>query len=270
MPPKPKKTTGTALVNWEKELAEDSALQSKAAAPSGEGSFISVRAGVMSYKGEEIPGNAIRCVVVDFVYENAFYTGRFDPENPQPPACYAFSRDDETLAPHDEAEEPQADNCAECPNNEWGSADTGPGKACKNIVRLALIPEDALDDPEALANVEVAKMKIPVTSKKNWDKWFQRECNGADGLRPSFFYVVEVSCEPDPKRQVRVTFETVERLKDRPNGAAEYTALRAKLKGMGDSIMAPYPKAEEVEQRRAANKKPAAKKNTSKFAKVKR
>ena len=157
---------GKALVPYDAELAKFAkAADATEAHVGGGGQFIKTRGGVLEFQGAEVPGNAMNVVVTDHVLENNFYGDKYDPDNPQPPICYAFGRTDKEMVPHEEAADPQADSCAECPWNKFGSADKGRGKACKNQRRLALIPEDGLGD---LENAETAYLKIPVTSGKAW------------------------------------------------------------------------------------------------------
>jgi hypothetical protein len=42
--------------------------------------------------------------------------------------------------------EPQNATCEGCPKDEWGTSVTGDGKACKNTVRLAVVPPDFTAD----------------------------------------------------------------------------------------------------------------------------
>jgi hypothetical protein len=45
----------------------------------------------------------------------------------------------------------QHDNCAACPKNQWGSAGNGSkGKACKNGIRLAVVPPKPTADTTPL------------------------------------------------------------------------------------------------------------------------
>lgn len=254
MAKKPIKEESTALVKWDEELADAAAEQTAVSTKGGGGNFISLKSGVMSYQGEDIPENTLRAVVLDFIYENQFYEGRFDPDARSSPVCYAFSRDEDDMAPHDESAEPQSSACEGCEHNEFGSADTGRGKACKNVVRLALIPEDALDDLEALDAEQVVYLKVSVTSKQNWDKYYKKYCHGAAGKRPTYFYVTEISVVPDAKSQFKVNFNAVDNLKDRETGSAEFKALKKKTSGMGDDIIFTYPKPEEIEQPKKKNK----------------
>ena len=248
MAPKNKKP-GTALVKWEEELAKDAELQSKISNDTGSGgNWLSIKGGRLSYQGEEIQGGAINAVVIGFVYENQYYNKPYDPSVIDVPVCYAFGESDENMAPHKEASEPQFDQCTGCPLNEFGSAQTGKGKACKNVVRLALIPEAELDDLGALETLPVAFLKVPPTSRKAWNSYAKKICQDTDGNKPTFFFITKIRVHPDPKTQVRVEFSAEDTLKNRPNGAAEYKALKAKALAVKGEMMAPYPKPEDIEQ----------------------
>jgi len=248
-----KKPTSTALVPWEKEMAEAAKKQAQAEKPVSGMASISTRGGVLSVDGDVVKGNELRLVVVGAVHENAFYPGRFDPDSPTAPVCYAFANEDAddpeaTLAPHPESEDPQASSCADCPNNAMGSADTGRGKACKNIRRLVVVTEDALENPEALKSAEVRVLKVPVTSVKNWAQYV-RNVLTEDLNKPYFAVVTTVSCAPDPKTQYKVQFELAEAINF---NAALWGAMKDKRAAVSKLLAQPYPKNSELEERRAS------------------
>jgi hypothetical protein len=176
MPKKPVGNKTTALSKYDEQFAK-MAAQSKAAVSNvgAGGNFLSLKGGFMTYQGGQVPENRLRCVIIDAIAENQFYTGKYDPDNPGGPACFAFGRKYETgelimpklMAP-DKAYvvKPIHDTCSGCPNNEWGSADVGKGKACKEVQRLALIVEGDLE--KDIEGAEEAYLKVPVTSMKAW------------------------------------------------------------------------------------------------------
>lgn len=225
------KKTGTALVNWEDELAKYATEAQAVEASVSTGNFISTKGGRLSYNGGEVPGNKMNVIILDHVLENHFYEGRFDPDTPQSPICFAFGRVEDELAPHEKSDQPQNDTCAGCPNNEWGTADQGKGKACKNIRRLALIPEDGLDDISAAT---VAYLKVPVTSVKAWAGYVNQLAGSL--RRPPFGVITEISIVPDPKTQFKVQFAHVDTIQD----AEVFEAIIAKRSAITEEIMAPY------------------------------
>lgn len=193
-----------AVANWDEELAKYAKKDEEKVTPSN--GVISLRAGVISYNGQKAPGNKLPCIVVASLSERTYYEGDYDPDNLSTPACYGFGEDG-VAGPHPAASKPQSDACATCPQNRWGSALRGKGKACKEKVRLAIIPA-GITDGEGVLKAEVAKMTIPVMSVKNWANYVTLVARGH--RRPTFGVVTEISTEQDPKSQFVVKFDYVE------------------------------------------------------------
>ena len=110
----------------------------------------------------------ISCVVIDFLSRNEFYENAFDKNNPEPPGCFAIGDIPLRLVPSDNSPNKQADTCAECPMNVFGSR--GDGKACKNGRMLAVMPlrgENETD--EELANQPIWLVQVSPTALKAWD-----------------------------------------------------------------------------------------------------
>lgn len=203
-----KAKTGTGLTIWEKQMADAAVKAAAVEKPTGSFRSIGTRGGILTVDDTPVKGNELRCVVLMAMHENQYYEGAFDPSNISIPTCYAFGEPDgdgEGMHPHEECTSPQNDTCEGCPLNEMGSADTGRGKACKNIRRLALVTEDALESAEALEEAEIRALKVPVTSVKNWSKFVHRTAE--EMQRPSWGVVCLISAIPDPKTQFKLTFE---------------------------------------------------------------
>lgn len=105
----------------------------------------------------------LEVVIVEWTARNNFYDGKYDPKNPTPPVCYAVGPDFKSLIPAENVTDKQADSCAECPNNVFGS--DGNGKACKNQRRLAILPADATEETEFMT------MDVSPTALKYFDKY---------------------------------------------------------------------------------------------------
>lgn len=237
------KATGKAMINWEEELARQADLAGEMEKHVGEGgNKIGTRGGTFNYKGEDI-GDTMNVIVVTHLLENAWYENRFDSDNPMPPSCWAIGEDEETMAPHENAEAPQADACKDCEFNQYGSADTGRGKACKNTRRLAIITDGDLEDIPA---AEEAYLNIPVTSAGAWATYVK---NLRDNLRrPPFAVITEISMTPDPKTQFKMHFKLSSQIED----ATQFEELLEKKKALEKTIRYVYPKPEEVAERRPA------------------
>lgn len=155
-------------VNYEEQLAaEAAAIKSRIAAPSGDRIRFASNRALITPDG--IEGDTLEVVIVDFVSSNLFYDGAYDRDNPQPPACFAIGSEPTLLFPSSNSPAKQADTCSACPNNQFGSASNGKGKACKNTRLLAMIPAAALDDPEQEAPIWI--MSVPPTSMKAFDTY---------------------------------------------------------------------------------------------------
>lgn len=230
----PKKTPGTDVIDWEKEMEAQAAIaaETQRSTGGGGGKFFSTAAGVLSFDGNPMPGNRMVVVVLGDINENSYYDGPYDPSTPASPVCFAFNKHEAEMEPHtavdnDSYFERQNDVCQGCPQNEWGSAPTGKGKACKNVARLALIPagtfsekgsgrsksiefDGVIDDEDHYSAAEVAFIKLPVMSVKNWANYVKSIA--ADLKRPPHGVFTEVWLEPDPKSQYKVMFEVVDKV----------------------------------------------------------
>ena len=206
------KSGGNAMVKWDEALAARAQVAKKAEEAVSTGSFISLKSGIMSYGGNPIPGNSLDAVVVDSILENAYFPGEYDPSTPQSPICYAFGRDEESMAPHEKAPNKQSESCSTCKHNEWKSGKGGKGKSCKNVRRLGLITADGLDKgAEGVADATVAYMKVPVTSVKGWAGYVNKL---AASNKPPLAFVTSISCAPDPKSQFKVSFNAESAIED--------------------------------------------------------
>ena len=106
---------------------------------------------------------ALQLVVVDFVSRNEYYEGAYNKDEIVPPNCFAIHPEPKQLAPSANSPDKQCDDCASCPMNQFGSAPTGAGKACKNTRVLAVMPPDADDD------TEIWTLKVSPTAIKAFD-----------------------------------------------------------------------------------------------------
>ena len=253
----------TAMIPWEEQMAKDAEV---AAAMTGaaSGTFISIKGGVVTIDKVPVspvmmrlPGNVvdvpvsrIEAVVVAHVFENVYYEGKYDENTPVPPKCFAFGTVDSSessspMAPHPLSTEPQNPTCYGCWANEWASADTGRGKACKNIRRLAIIAgdEDSIADAETIANQKVHYLKVPVTSVKAWDGHVKAVANTL--RRPPLGVVTYISAAPDTKTQLRVDFSVARKIET----GEQYEALSKVGKfQQEEGILFPYQPASEREE----------------------
>lgn len=172
-----RKSKGKGMVNYDAQMAKFAAAASaKEKESGGGGGFISLKGGEFTFKGDVLPG-PLQVVILDTAFENAYYDAAWDDENPSPPACFAVSNEvtaNDELEPHETSPDTQCSNCEECEMNEWGSADTGRGKACSNNRRLMVISADDLDD---LEGAQPAMIRLSPTSIKHWSGYAKKITN---------------------------------------------------------------------------------------------
>lgn len=198
------------LVKWEEELAK-AAVESAKNEKMGSGKFISIRAGQLSFGGADIQNNEMRVVILGDIKENQYYDEDFNADVPQVPACYAFGEDEDEMAPHEDAKDPQNETCKGCPQNVFGSAERGQGKACKNVRRIALMSESDLEGD--IKKADIAYMKLPVMSVANWAN-YKKKTLGEVVKRPYWAVITRISVVPDPKSQFKVKFDFEEKIDD--------------------------------------------------------
>ncbi len=231
----------TDLVAWEAEMEAAAAAAVEEERSSGGMRYVATSNGILKLDGTPVPDNCMQVVILDSVHENAYYSERYDPSNPQPPTCFAIGRGaGDDLEPHDNSAEKQADACSECPMNEFGSSDYGRGKACKNTRRLALLDESALEEGEG----SVVYMKLPVTSVKNWSNYVKALAGAKH--RPPFGVITEISIVPDKKTQFKVEFKFVGLVE------AEYMEFVMEKRGeVSEIITSPYSNSDDQEEEEA-------------------
>lgn len=261
---KPQSKKDNLPVKWEDKLAQAAEEAAKSEEGSGGGTFFSVKSGVLSYGDAPIPGNQMAVIILDTIFENVFYDGAYDPDTPQGPLCFSFGRVQDDMVPHTivtDAGTEQHNECRGCPMNEFGSADTGKGKACRNTRRLALIPAgkfgrdgsfEIFDEQEHFESAQIAFMKLPVTSVKGYATFVKQV---ADALkRPPFGIITKIKVVPDVKTQFKVVFEPIENV---PDELMEVIFARnTEAKSIIDFPYQPY---EEVEQPKKQSRVPAKK-----------
>lgn len=224
---KPAASKSTAIIRWDEELAKQAEVAAGMEANTGGGQFFSLKSGILSWQGAPLPNNQMAVVILDSIFENVYYEGKYDPDTPQGPTCFAFGREEKTMAPHaiviksGNSQAGASGLCEDCKMNEWGSAEIGRGKACRNTRRLAMIPAgtfnqagkfELIEDEEHYETTTVGFMKLPVTSVKGYAS-FVKQVAGAL-RRPPFGIVTKVKVVPDPKTQFKVVFEPIMNLPD--------------------------------------------------------
>lgn len=177
----------TALQSIQEKIKAELA-EARKTIPPVTGRNISTKGKLFTFPDGKTHPGPIQAVILDHRNVNRYYVKPYDPQNPAPPHCFAISKVIEGMRPHEEAMEPQAETCSECVMNQWGSAPNGRGKACRNTVRLAIVPPDAdvNDDPMILT--------VSPTGLKSWASLV----NGLESFGKLPIHVVtEIAFNPD-------------------------------------------------------------------------
>jgi hypothetical protein len=228
-----KRVTG-AVNNWEAEMEADAVVAAESESLSGGGAFIGLGQNQMTFNGAVIPNNELHCIILDAIFENVFYEGEYDRDNPTGPRCFAYGRyhkDGKTIighethdgttemAPHKSVINRVCETCAECPMNQFGTSKTGKGKACKNTRRLTLIPVQGATkkgkfainttDLEHYATASLAYIKTPVTSTKIYSGFVQQVASSLK--RPPYGVFTRMYMTPSDN-MIDLNFEAVENI----------------------------------------------------------
>lgn len=246
--------TDNLPVNWKDSMAAEASAVAKAFRPTvGQ---ISTKSGILAYMEQPLPQNKLRCIILAAIFENNYFEGKYDPKNPRNPICYAFGKAtaDGTapfMAPPDYVVDPyrKAADCVACPNSKWASdpdSPSGKGKRCKEIYKLALVPAATADAD--LSKTEIAILRVPVTSRKN----FELYVNEAASVfrRPTWGMVTEVSLHPHMRNQFEMKFTPVEAIPD--SGLAN---LYPRIGGGFDVLMQKYEENQEKKEEPESNRK---------------
>lgn len=124
--------------------------------------FHEVRGGerrLITRADSEEPAASIEVVILraNPALSKTYYSEGYTDGSEEKPTCYS----NDGVAPALDAAEPQAQKCATCPHNQWGSKITengAKGKACADFRRMAVAPLGQLNDP-MLIRVPAASLK---------------------------------------------------------------------------------------------------------------
>ena len=181
---------------------------------------ISLRHGRMSLNDKPIPNDEIECIVLDSRIERTWYDRPFDPEDKEPPNCFALGSKASDLAPDEAVPNPPSDKCKGCAWAEFGTALQGKGPACKTRLRLLVTPFGAKTTPETLKDPDLAIIKVSPTSVANYnglggrgkEPGYERKL-ALDGKVP-WSVVTKVKVAPHDKKMHEVTFDLVKPITD--------------------------------------------------------
>jgi hypothetical protein len=258
-----KTSTSRALVDISKLYAKHAAAQAAVEKAVGGAGIISFKGGLL-LNGDRIKGDEMTAIIVDAVHSNQHYGGTYNPNATVPPDCYAFGLDDDEMAPHKASAKPQAATCKECPLNVMGTAETGRGKACKNIRLIALIDPTSISSAKKLQDTDLIKASIPVTSVLNYGKYVHRL---AALERPTWSMITRITRVEDDNVQFKVMFNEESEI-DLKQELIE--PMIKKLAEARELLTQPFPEAAapQPKGRKTAQRAPAKQATAAAIAKV--
>lgn len=249
---KPARGGGKALAVLSQELAQ-MAQDESANVPASSGAFLSVKGKRFTFQ-DAVLEDPLQVIIVDHALTNAFYSDGYDPNNPKSPDCWAVGKTEGDLAPPADLDTKVSDACAGCPNNAFGSAETGRGKACKNgrILAVLILDADVRKITEkTIAEAQLAYIRISPTALKPFNGFLKRITGQLS--KPLFAVVTALRFDENMEQPVLIP-DFVGELTD--EGAIR--AIMRKREELQEELLAGYPKREASEERPRARGKRAA------------
>lgn len=158
---------------------------------------------------DEVENDELPLIIVGYRATNAWWPAPPVDGASEPPHCAATSHYDEPcevcgvkgchehLTPYENAPDQQAEECADCEQNVFGSSTTGSGrgKACKNQRLLAVLTRGAHVVSPGDDEPKLYILSVPPTGIQRFDAYV-RANNAELGFPFPFGYETTVSCHP--------------------------------------------------------------------------
>lgn len=236
------------LEDWEQQLANDA--RDKRSKEQQGVPRITHQAGVIKIDDKPVQGNRLTVAIIDYIHRKEFYLNPYQPGVAQTPGCYAMGREEKGMVPHDQVPDKQNPDCGTCRHNQFGTAEVGRGKRCKDT-RALMVISPLLDengrpkmDPDAVQKAEVRQLSIPPASLKAWSQYLNG-LQGATRTGSESEMLVQISTTPGHSGGHTLTFTQAGLVPP-----AMLQAIVAKRKQVEGALFAPFPNiaAEETEK----------------------
>ncbi len=190
--------------------------------------------------------------IADYVISRAYFPGAYVKGSHATPTCYAYGDDEGSMVPHPQSPDKQAEACATCPHNAFGTALQGRGKRCKDTRSLGVVAEGL--DGEGALRAEVRSLSVPAGSLKPWRQFLKQipEVSPTGNVRS---VMVEFGIEPQDEGAYGLTFKIVDAL---PKPA--FKALLDRKETVRTDLTQPWPTLEQEEKEAAKPNPKRAKK----------
>lgn len=240
------KNGSTAMVPWAERFKGYAKQVTEQVKDIGGGVGIGFGHNDITVAGKSV-GRSIEVIILGSTPHNKWYRTGYDPNDKQPPDCYAFAPldpehpgltllgSDPAMAPHPSVKDKQATTCAECPKNVFGTADKGKGKACSNTLRLGLLLAKDVADGDGAKAAELATAGVSPTNLKHYKKYVDMLAD--EHGRPPWAVVTEITSHDDKTTQIRLEFKLVDVIED----VEIIEALEPRFLKVQDELQKPYP-----------------------------
>jgi hypothetical protein len=150
------KKQGTSIATIDEQLSKEIAdIKERLGQPGGNKISLEPSGEFVLPDGTNV-GKTIKLVVVDFLSVHRWYDKGYVKGVITAPVCFAHGKKITTMAPDDRSKEKQADTCASCWANAFGTGQNGKSKACKQSRDAAVLwiddenPDASTDDAPLL------------------------------------------------------------------------------------------------------------------------
>lgn len=150
----PKSNPRTQVISMQELMEKQAAaITDKVGSPGGDKIVVN-QDKTFSFPDGRKSGEPFEGIIVEFISGNFYFDAPYVKGQITPPACFALGDDPDELIPSANSPDKQAEDCASCPLNQFGS--NGTGKACGNRRLLAVLPPSGFDKETPLAILSVS------------------------------------------------------------------------------------------------------------------
>lgn len=216
---------------------------------------ITHKGGILKLDGQRVDNNKIPLAILTYGLMKTYYVEEYDPkaEEGSTPDCYAFATaapgEEAKMVPHPNSRSKQAETCAGCPHNRFGTAEKGNGKRCSDKRRVLCVV--GVDDEDSIVKAQVRQFEIPPGSLRNWSNYLKslKEVTASGNVRA---VLTELSAEPSETGAHTLIFKAVGKLQKE-----QALALLQKGKDAEADLFTPFPNIQREPKARASEKSKA-------------
>jgi hypothetical protein len=250
----------TELTEFDAELAAEAQKAKDTVEGIGGGLFASIRGGKLTIGDRVVPSGKIAVVIVAHTACKTYYPNGFDPKKAESPTCYAFGDKLKGMIPHAQSAKTEHHECDTCPQNAFGTARQGNGKACKDQMRIAFVEGGSIEengvhipltdskvDLGKLSASDMVKLNIPPTSLSAFAKYLKSVADLVQ--RPLYGVATKIEVKMGDDEYPVISFSLLG-----PLSAKQIQAVRPRTSSAKEDLVQPFPKMSEAPKKGAASK----------------